>query len=174
MTIANVITFPLLPNIARLSREKASELSCRIIDLLTIPMLAGIGGSILAAPFFIDLAYGTAYSSAFIPFALLAAATLFTSWTAILGVYFTGTGRPGVKSLEKIGNLTLKAVLLYFLVSSMGIQGAALTQLIVEFMMFSGLYWYFKHTAGLNGRRVFTLQISKLKHELKLLRKIKT
>jgi O-antigen/teichoic acid export membrane protein len=173
MTIANVITFPLLPNVSRLSREKAGEVACRILDLLTIPMLLGITGSIIAAPFFLELAYGADYTSAFIPFALLATGTIFASWTAILGVYFAGTDRPEVKSLEKIGNLTLKAVLLYFLVSSMGIQGAALSQLVVEFIMFSALYWYFKRTAGLNGKRIFTLKISKLKHELKLLRQAK-
>jgi len=150
------IATPLLPRMARLSKQEAAALARRVLDLMLLPGIGAVVVSVLFFPFVVDVLYGPAFVSAFSPFVPLALSSMFASLVLVVTTYFVSHGRPGVKSLQKLGTLVIHTVVLVSLVPRFGMLGAGLGSLLGQSAAFFGFYAYYKRSASMRGVRVFT------------------
>ena len=171
MMPTNAICLPLLPKFSRLNRADAKTFANKILDQLALPNLVVIVGASIATGFLIVLVYGEAYAEAHFPFVLLAMAVPPKSSSLILATFFNGTGRPEIKSLQRLGGLGLRALGLVSLVPVYGMAGCALATLGSELIVFSVNYWYYRKTEKLGSERIFHFRVSAITQELRRLKK---
>lgn len=128
--ISHAIGIIILPAVARSNRVQVThQLGILFRSNLLILLLLG-GVLIITLPLLLPLLVGKAYSEAVVPAQVLAIGAVFLGMNDVLSEALRGLNRPGVPTVAQIISLVLTIILLYLLLPTMGVLGAALTSVI--------------------------------------------
>jgi O-antigen/teichoic acid export membrane protein len=105
--------------------EKKLEIVYRCVGY-NLAVLAALWIAFAAfGPWLVPLVYGDEFSEAYTLSVLMMLGIFFLSVPQILNKFFSGIGRPEIKSYVRLINLPLKGGLLYWMTSAYGVVGAA-------------------------------------------------
>jgi O-antigen/teichoic acid export membrane protein len=134
--IPESVTVFLYPKIAgqnnNLESANITTLANRITLLVSLLVAFLI---FLAGSFLIPLMYGQDFTAALFPMNILLIGTVGLSAQKVITKYFSGIGKPLITSATAIFGLVINLPLLYFLIPSYGIVGAAMATAITYFSM---------------------------------------
>lgn len=134
--ISHATAIVALPAVARSNRAQVvHQLGILFRGNLLTQLFLG-GGLIIALPLLLPLLVGKAYSEAVAPAQVLALGAVFLGMNDVLSEALRGLNRPGVPAVAQAISLALTVVLLYALLPTMGVLGAALTSLIAYAAIF--------------------------------------
>ncbi len=128
-SIASRLVMPMFAEVQRDTariNDMVQRMTSPIILFFAPPLffIAFYGGNVLA--FF----YGSRYSIAAVPFAIVFAAELLRTGSVPIVAFYLGSGRPGLHRLFACARAVLMIVLIYPAVKAMGIVGAAMAGLV--------------------------------------------
>lgn len=136
--------FPAMSRFAAQSKEKLLFTTKRAVKYIAIAAFPiAIGGILLAEKLLVTL-----YGSAFLPGAhafqllLLALSCIYITRPLYLGIM--AVDKHAVNFYLAVAAIITTVILNVFLIPSYGIEGAAITLLFVETMLFLGSYWFFR------------------------------
>jgi len=147
-SITPLISFAtvLLPIFSRLEKERLERGFKKSVRLTLILAVAGVFGVLVAAPWIIKIAYGSAYLQATNLFRLFSLLIISGSLTAIYGAFFVSQGKPEIVARVLVISTVLNIILNYFLITSFlkfgeiyALYGAALATVISRWFYFLGL-----------------------------------
>jgi len=143
--IPSSINVVLLPKISKSTGKNIQTILQRSIIsdgvLLTLAWLSFT----MVGKWLIQSVYGMEFSRAYYLSVIMLCGTILLSFTQILNKYFSGIGKPEIKSRIRAMNIPIKAISLYFLVKLYGLEGAAWSFLLTTvFLLVFTLYYYYR------------------------------
>jgi O-antigen/teichoic acid export membrane protein len=145
--VPNTFGVVLLPKISRATLEGGQSVVKRSILANSVILVSGFIIFIVTGKWLIPLIYGTEFSGTYSLAIPIILGQIFSSNGLIINKYFSGIGKPEIKSIVRAINIPIKVSFLFFLVSSYGITGAAYAYAVgsVSLLMLTVLF-YFKIT----------------------------
>lgn len=148
------ISTVIAPQIARLHAQNnllgAAQLlvmSHRNAALIMLPL--GLGIALLGQPL-LNLVYGQAYAGAFTALAILSFGKIAYAMVGFAGLILSMLGRAGEAALLSVSSLLINATLNLLLIPRFGIEGAAMTSIIVQFLVNAAGLLYLHRKYGLD------------------------
>lgn len=159
--LESVLAVPLLPHLSRLKRNEAQAFSVKILNALFAPSCLLSLAFILIGPWFIEFAYGEAYSGAVSPMIFLALAAIPSPLSRVINDFFVAQGQPIIRSIIQGVNSLLKLSLMLVLLEPLMTVGCALSVMLAEIITFGLWLTQFKKTNALGNpsMRIFIWQI---------------
>jgi len=153
--ISSSIGTPLFPELVKLSKKDAISFTKRIINATF--WFFSIGNVIMAVliPFLIPIIYGKEFSLAIIPFLILLPSVIFRAMNKFIGYYFMATGRPQIKTFQKISELILHIGILYLLIQKLGLIAAPIARLISMLVLFLIFWIYYNRESHISMKDLF-------------------
>ena len=143
------LSLPLFPHIAKQDKKLAIMSVNKLIRLVLLPLSFLILLSVYPAKYFIEYFYPK-YLNSYYPFVILTLNIIFITIFKILGNYFLGTGRPELRSMQKVIFLILNIIGMLYLIPIEqkwygGINGCAISILLSGiFVSLFSIFTYLK------------------------------
>jgi O-antigen/teichoic acid export membrane protein len=142
--VPSSISVVLLPKVAKSSAAHSHKILKKSIVSNTIILSFGWFFFILTGWWLIPFLYGDAFKAAYFLSIIILFGTILMSLTQIINKYFSGVGRPELKSIIRAINIPIKAISMYFLIKYYGLEGAAwsfvvttLSLLLITFIFYA-------------------------------------
>ncbi len=161
--IPNSVGLPLYPQIAKLEIEKSIMFVQKLISKLFLCLLPLVLIVISISPVAIHYLYGDVYSTAYIPLIFLSFETFFFSSNKVLGYFYVGTGRPGIRSFQKIILTVLNCIFMLNLVPIFGILGCGISILLSSIIVSVGFYLHFRKYCISKTRYLLLQELKEIK-----------
>jgi O-antigen/teichoic acid export membrane protein len=137
--LPGTVSFVLFPRVSRgddTARKRRVVNKCIVYNLvLMTPVWIGF---VIFGRWIVPLVYGRAYAGAYSLAVFLMLGMLILSTVTLANKFFSGIGRPELKSAARAVNLPIKGLLLYWLCRRYGTQGAAVAFVLSNLCLLLG------------------------------------
>jgi O-antigen/teichoic acid export membrane protein len=133
--VPSSISAVLLPKISKSSTSKSQRILKKSIISNTIILSLGWFLFILVGWWLVPFLYGEKFKAVYDLAVIILFGTLLLSLSQIINKYFSGVGKPEIKSFIRGINLPIKAISMYFLIKYYGLKGAAWSFVFTTFSL---------------------------------------
>lgn len=143
--IPNSIGVVLLPKISKGSPRNVQNIMKKSIISNGILLSLGLTAFLIAGRPLIPLVYGEQFSEVYSIAVIVLFGSFLLSFSQIINKYFSGIGKPEIKSIIMAITLPIKAASMCILITLYSLQGAAWSFVVTTgFLLLLSLYYYFK------------------------------